>query len=75
MPGGHSDRERISHAQYHIVVIVSLLRKRYWIGFIDPAFAPICQYLSSAAQDLAPFNYLFLDEGSSGNSPAIQEKQ
>jgi len=40
--------------KYQIVVNTGLLCIRPWLGVISPAFALICQYLSSTVQDLAP---------------------
>jgi len=57
MPGTWSGYERLSHTKYHIVMILSFLCNRLWLGDISPAFALICQYLSSTVRDLAPFTF------------------
>ena len=53
MPDTWSGHERLSHTKYHIVMIVSLLCDRPWLGGRSPSFAVICQYLSSTVRDLA----------------------
>ena len=54
MPGTWSGYERLSHMKYQIVMIFILLCNRPWLEDISPAFALICQYLSSTVRDLAP---------------------
>lgn len=53
MPDTWPGHERLSHMKYHIVMILSLLCNRPWLESISPAFALICQYLSSTVRDLA----------------------
>lgn len=53
MPGTSSGGERLSHVKYQIVMIIILPCNRQCLGTISPAFALICQYLSSTVQDLA----------------------
>lgn len=57
MPGTWPSHEKPSHTKYQIVMILSLLCKRPWLEGISPAFALICQYLSSTVRDLRlPFS-------------------
>jgi hypothetical protein len=52
MPGTWPSYEKLSRMKYHMVMILSLLCKRPWLEGISPAFALICQYLSSTVRDL-----------------------
>ena len=54
MPGMSSGYEKLSRMRYQIVMTISLLGNRPCLGVVSPAFALICQYLSSAVRDLAP---------------------
>jgi hypothetical protein len=53
MPGTWSGDERLSPMKYQMVMIISLLCNRLWLGGRSPAFALICQYLASTVRDLA----------------------
>jgi hypothetical protein len=57
MPSAWSSHERLSLMKYQMVMILILLCNRLWLGDISPAFALICQYLSSTVRDLAPFTF------------------
>jgi hypothetical protein len=54
MPDTWPSYEKLSCIKYHIVMNLVLLCNRPWLGIISPAFALICQYLSSTVRDLAP---------------------
>ena len=54
MPGTWLGIERVSQMKYQIVMNLVLLCNGPWLGVIPPAFALICQYLSSTVRDLTP---------------------
>jgi len=57
MPGTWPGYEKLSRMKYQIVMTLSLLCNRPWLGGISHAFALIGQYLSSTVQDLAPSSF------------------
>jgi len=50
MPGTWPSEVKLSRMKYHIVMILSLLCNRPWLESISPAFALVCQYLSSTVR-------------------------
>jgi hypothetical protein len=52
MPGTLPSHEKLSCTIYQIVMNLVLLCNRPWLVVISPAFALICQYLSSTVRDL-----------------------
>ena len=56
MPGMWSGDERLIPIKYQTVMILILPCNGQWVEGISPAFALICQYLSSTVRDLARSN-------------------
>jgi hypothetical protein len=71
MPGAWSGYEKLSPMKYQIVMNIFLLLHSDYSEDSFPAFALICQYLSSTVRDLAP-SRIFDGPGNPQVSPSLK---